>query len=421
MPGPLIESHAEWEEECSTCHTPFKRSSQSSLCVACHEEVGADVTSGSGFHGLSAGRSKRFECTRCHTDHAGRNADIIAFDEQTFDHLLTDFLLENAHATLDCAECHAEKAKFRAAKSVCVDCHADDDFHRGELGTDCDTCHSTLGWPGASFDHETTKFPLGGRHQTVPCGRCHENARYKGTDDSCVSCHRLDDIHAGQRGNDCGKCHGVAEWEGSSFDHDRNTDFRLLGRHAGVSCDQCHTTGVGGKDRPPQSCFGCHAEGDPHKGSQGRSCETCHDENGWGDRVFFDHDITRFPLSGLHTLASCEGCHVSLEFKETTKECAGCHLDADAHDGSFGKDCARCHNPNGWAAWIFDHDAETTFALVGAHGEIACATCHVSGKRMSSTTSCYVCHRRDDVHDGEFGKRCDVCHTNDSFQGRLLR
>jgi hypothetical protein len=32
------------------------------------------------------------------------------------------------------------------------------------------------------------------------------------------------------------------------------------------------------------------------------------------------------------------------------------------------------------------------------------------------SSSCGSCHRRDDVHDGEFGDDCAECHTTSSFR-----
>ena len=40
--------------------------------------------------------------------------------------------------------------------------------------------------------------------------------------------------------------------------------------------------------------------------------------------------------------------------------------------GNLGKQCARCHSPNGWGLWEFDHGKETGLVLSGAHGKRAC-------------------------------------------------
>ena len=80
--------------------------------------------------------------------------------------------------------------------------------------------------------------------------------------------------------------------------------------------------------------------------------------------------------------------------------------------------CGRCHNPNGWPLWVFDHDRETGFALDGAHAGIDCHGCHSerAARRGWLSKSCHACHKVDDVHRGEFGRACDRCHTTTSFR-----
>jgi len=75
----------------------------------------------------------------------------------------------------------------------------------------------------------------------------------------------------------------------------------------------------------------------------------------------------------------------------------------------------------GWALWDFDHDRRSSFKLDGAHRQLACARCHQrpapAGKPVADTgSSCIACHRKDDVHDGGFGPRCDQCHATDLWK-----
>jgi hypothetical protein len=154
-----------------------------------------------------------------------------------------------------------------------------------------------------------------------------------------------------------------------------------------------------------------------HKGQQGKRCDSCHNEENWSKKVSFDHDITAFPLLGMHTLASCADCHISKSYKDTKKGCNDCHGNDDKHEGRLGTECALCHNPNAWKVWRFDHDKQTDFKLDGAHKKSHCYACHkrpVKGKIDLSTT-CYQCHESDDVHLGSFGQRCERCHTTEAF------
>jgi len=52
MPGQVIEAHADIESECSSCHKMFDKAAQAQLCTDCHEEIGTDIASSMGFHGL---------------------------------------------------------------------------------------------------------------------------------------------------------------------------------------------------------------------------------------------------------------------------------------------------------------------------------------------------------------------------------
>lgn len=483
MPGPVIAGHADVEADCTRCHRPFRTQEQRDLCLDCHTDVAADQRAGEGFHGRATGAAEA-ECRSCHTDHQGRDADIVALGPETFDHDLTDYPLKGAHRRAACEGCHALDTKHRDASHACADCHGDEDIHHGSLGTSCGDCHNEQAWADARFDHDKTQFPLVGRHRDTDCALCHPAARYKNAATDCRSCHSLDDVHLGRFGPDCGSCHSATGWKATKFDHDRDTHFALRGAHRTASCESCHGTGklerlsasdcvdchraddehrgrygprcdrchgesswkstifdhdqstdfpLRGKHRDIEcrgchtgvlseekldaTCGSCHQADDVHKGQQGSACADCHNESGWTNGVFFDHDLTRFPLLGLHAAAACEQCHLSPRFKEAGLACSGCH-DDDVHLGRLGSACEQCHNPNGWRFWRFDHDTQTTFALHGAHADLECHDCHrtarTAGVRLG--VGCESCHSRDDVHFGAFGHDCARCHGDESWQ-----
>jgi hypothetical protein len=162
---------------------------------------------------------------------------------------------------------------------------------------------------------------------------------------------------------------------------------------------------------------------DVHAGKQGEQCGRCHGEDGWAEKVRFEHDMSSFPLIGLHAVVPCEECHLSAVFTDAGKVCIDCHEEDDAHDDRLGRKCASCHNPNAWSLWVFDHREKTGFALEGAHDGIECVSCHTEpvheGFRISP--SCDSCHRGDDVHEGGFGRNCDRCHNSRSFDEVEIR
>lgn len=487
MPGPVIAGHAQYEKQCDSCHVRFARQSQRQLCLSCHKEIANDLKTKTGYHSRSPDVGTK-ECSSCHTDHKGRNADIVGLKQVTFDHKLTDFPLLGKHATVACADCHKPGKRFHDVEATCYACHQKDDQHRGNLGQACADCHAETNWKDTHFDHEkTAHYALTGAHATAKCASCHADEHYKDTPDTCIGCHRKDDKHMGLNGPKCQDCHTTADWKQLLFDHFQRTGFALRGGHSGLKCEDCHSgnkfenklskecfschqkddkhDGTNGKQcadchkvtqwkdvtfdhardgnfalngahadlkcqdchkqparevKLPTDCFGCHEADDPHAGQLGKSCESCHGEVDWKRDVRFDHDLTRFPLLGKHREAMCEDCHETPKFHDAKDHCVDCHLDDDVHKRRLGDDCGLCHNPNDWRLWSFDHNAQTHFVLDGAHAGLQCEACHQKAvsatSKMNLSTSCGSCHRRDDVHDGEFGEECERCHTTQSFK-----
>jgi hypothetical protein len=418
MPGPLAEAHARYEDDCGRCHEAFDKKQQRRLCLACHDTVAKDLERKEGFHGRTR-EAATVECRHCHPDHAGRDADILGLDIETFDHAVTDFVLRDAHSRAECSACHPSGRKHRDAPVECSGCHRSDDPHRGALGERCADCHAEGGWRRARFDHGRTRFALAGAHARTACAACHPDQHYAGTPRTCSACHAVDDVHRGQRGARCEQCHDSARWERARFDHGAATGFVLRGLHTRLGCESCHAGGVFSR-RLSTDCVGCHRSDDPHDGKQGTACERCHHEDGWQRDVRFDHDLTDFPLLGLHGVVACEQCHASASYEGAPNACAECHTRDDAHAGRLGADCAACHNPNGWGLWSFDHAAQTRFALDGAHAGLACDACHLRppGEVPAISASCSSCHARDDVHRGAFGARCELCHSTSDFSDR---
>lgn len=489
MPGKVIEGHAKYEEDCKQCHSRLGTSNQKRLCLDCHEEIDADVKKKEGFHGRTETVSTQ-ECRSCHTDHIGRDADVVGLNKETFDHKFTDFPLKGAHTKVYCDSCHAKDKKYLEAPSACYDCHKEDEPHKGRLGKKCEQCHNERAWKQSEFDHDKeTDFPLKGHHKDATCNSCHPNERYKDTPQNCYACHKLNDVHNTRYGKKCQTCHTPKDWDKPTFDHDKDTDYPLIGRHKktlcdachtghlyddklkddcyschksddqhkgqnGTSCDKCHTpkswSTIGfnhdkdtdfplrGKHKPLEctachkgglykdelktECVACHKADDVHRGQQGDNCAQCHDESGWGSKVVFDHDLTDFPLIGLHATVPCEECHISRSFKDAKKECDTCHKKDDIHKKTLGPHCEQCHNPNGWPLWQFDHNTQTDFKLDGKHEGLQCSGCHK--KTVSNTIklshTCESCHRKDDPHFGQFGRNCERCHSTKSFEDAKL-
>jgi len=426
------------ESDCSTCHPehrgrdgdatefdreafdhdftdyPLKGGHRRALCEGCHP-VGRKYRAASVECGDCHGRDDVHGGklgTRCGGCHVERS-----WMETRFDHGTTRFVLDGRHRDVDCALCHPG-GSYENAATDCDGCHRLNDVHLGRFGPACEGCHSSEGWRPSRFDHDrSTKFALAGRHRAAACEACHSRGifEWKLASD-CIGCHRADDEHHGRNGPNCERCHVESAWSVAIFDHDRATKFPLRGAHRDVRCQMCHT-GTMYQESLEGRCDACHESDDVHGRQEGTGCEQCHDEREWRARVFFDHDLTRFPLLGFHAVSACEQCHATPRFKDAEIGCVGCHEGDDVHLRRLGAACEQCHNPNGWSRWRFDHGAQTDFPLHGAHVDLVCHMCHQVPYAVASglPRDCQGCHARDDVHSGAFGRGCERCHRDTSW------
>jgi len=382
---------------CANCHEPEVAHREApSVCISCH--LDDDV------HDGLRGES----CADCHTENN--------WSEVLFDHSTTSFALTGGHAISSCDTCHLSPVLADVGKT-CVACHANDDIHKGQNGSDCASCHVTENWSSATFDHFVVSgFRLFGGHDNLTCAACHNAPDHNDLGgSSCQSCHRGDDVHEGRFGTDCASCHSVKRWTPQKFDHRAETGFALPQGHEELACTDCHTGQL--TDQTPQDCGTCHQDDDPHQGQLGAVCESCHLPASWVAQTWFDHDLASFPLIGKHAEIECVDCHETAAFHNAGSDCVSCHVDDDPHNLSLGEACEDCHNPGSWQNWLFEHEAVTGFALTGAHAVTSCNDCHLQPNPANEPLSrgCNGCHRRDDVHNGRFGKNCDVCHTTNSF------
>jgi hypothetical protein len=320
-----------------------------------------------------------------------------------------------------CMACHKEVGRDvkdkqgyhgRLKAQTCRSCHTD---HRGRLAkiVQLDTKH---------FDHRQTDYQLKGKHQKVACDECHvPTKRYWEAASDCFSCHKKDDEHKGGLGKKCADCHSEADWKTTDFNHDKDTDYPLEGKHAKVKCNDCHADGRY-KDTP-ETCIGCHKKDDEHKGQYGNKCESCHSANSWKE-ITFNHDAdTKYPLRGKHRTTACNECHTGALYRQKlSDQCWDCHKRDDKHKESLGKDCASCHSESGWKdPPRFDH-GRTRFPLLGKHIKADCKDCHKNAMYKEAPLDCFACHEKDDKHEGTLGKACVDCHTErdwKSTEGRF--
>ncbi|MBK6911007.1 MAG: hypothetical protein IPH10_08805 [bacterium] len=117
--------------------------------------------------------------------------------DSTFNHNSTQFPLTGQHVTATCQQCHSS-GQYDGLPTTCVSCHLadyngtdDPDHEAAQFPTTCQTCHTTSNWD-ATFNHNSTQFPLTGQHVTATCQQCHSSGQYDGLPTTCVSCHLAD-------------------------------------------------------------------------------------------------------------------------------------------------------------------------------------------------------------------------------------
>lgn len=404
------------EAKCADCHKNNQYKNTPLACVSCHKK---DDDSRNGHKGQYG--------EKCESCHGARAWKPSSFSHDTD----TRYVLRGKHKNTSCASCHTGHLYKVKLSQDCHACHKKDDKHKESLGKNCGSCHTERSWKEpAKFDHDKTDFPLLGKHARVECKDCHKNVMFKEAPKDCYGCHRKDDKHERTLGEKCADCHTEKDWKNTAgrFDHDK-TQFRLRNAHAEktLKCTGCHKD-LRSFRKTPLDCYSCHKKNDKHEGQEGTRCEQCHNDRSWKD-TRFDHGQSRFPLTGRHIVTPCKKCHETARYKDAPRDCYACHQKEDKHKLKFGVGCESCHNTRSWELWSFDHSARTSYRLDGAHRKAACESCHREpaprGKKAALLgSSCIGCHRSEDVHDGQFGARCEQCHSADSwknFRNRIGR
>lgn len=456
--------------QCSACHKEgenkvFKfKFQEKQFCEACHTNVHDNQF------------SEKFStksCLECH------NAETFK-DLKKFDHKKTSFPLDGKHADtkVNCVDCHKATTEFISYKGInvrpkgnfkfvndnkgyCESCHTN--VHTNQFSPEtskngCYDCHTTESFKDlSSFDHNTTKFALDGKHDDpkVTCVKCHKptsefivykgvNVRPKGNfiftpvqekKEFCEACHA--NVHRDQFTQDssekkCSTCHTTETFhERKTIDH-ADTRFPLLGFHSKVDCLKCHKETSDVFKVPPKNtkhkfvffnstskddCTVCHK--DAHKGEYGKSCVDCHSESKkWKTIQNFHKD---FLLSGVHYSLKCVECHKDQRrLGGMSENCLMCHQKDDKHLGTL-PNCKECHKQEFWEVTTFKHSL-TSFPLRGAHRVTSCNSCHNTGVYQGKSNECISCHYQDKLksttvnHNIAGFETCSDCHGQFVFK-----
>jgi hypothetical protein len=441
-PGALARAHADLDktDACERCHEQGGRVRES-RCLSCHNEVAKPLAAGRGYHTKLVKSGKG--CASCHREHQGRGFPLIRWSPPAgFDHgAETGFGLAGAHAGTRCGSCHKRRPKYMGAKKTCTGCH--EDPHGGKLAGSCDTCHGVTSFrPAPKFSHDKTPFPLRDRHAQVACTACHKPAGGSSRRfdvpgaKRCSTCHG--DPHQGRTAlSACTACHSTSGWRDTKGLPPAHSPagYPLVGKHAGVSCRDCHGSSL--TSRVSRACAKCHE--DAHRGRFGDKCERCHNESGWKLRGAgasrFDHDVARYPLRGAHRRVGCNKCHTrggSYRQRYTSLRydtCDRCHqryhpeaLATVAPDTR----CEACHVVAGFEPSTFTaaSHAKARWPLEGSHRAAPCVACHTrqapAPTRLAhDKRACVDCHA--DPHRGQFDAKmaqggCAACHNQTGWR-----
>ena len=432
LPDSLSRAHAQIIpgtdiHSCDQCHTS---EGLTAGCLACHTEIAGQLDAEQGYHAFLA-EGQLLRCASCHPEHHSAAFPLVSVlswpdgDPNAFDHPHCDYQLTGRHDQLACAECHEAKqteifalpdfpqyprpSTFLGLSQECRACHVD--VHAWPSEKACLDCHDQTAFdPASAFKHEDV-FVLEGVHAGIDCVGCHpspdgagaETATadrtpgslpfHKITGQTCEECHPSP--HRTTWGAGCESCHlgRDTEWQEGMRKVDvathEPTGFALSGKHAIVSCAECHPEDQDyaqrypdpkavDYQRQPDTCQGCHE--DVHLSKLDSACATCHQTSGWKDGdLLFDHDRdTAFALDAVHRGLSCQECHAAedLTYRAEGTECAACHkVQAEAMRGQ-ARQLQIDPDPHfGRVACLDCHDMNTAKQSMASHAQ-RCADCH---------------------------------------------
>lgn len=420
---PLLGSHT--NITCAQCHTTGY-SNTSMECVSCHQ---IQFNNSRNPNHIQTGIST--DCKKCHNS--------ALWVPSLFSHSTTAFALSGKHSATACEACH--KGTTTGTSTLCYTCHKNNydtstnpNHSRVGISTDCSKCHNSTLWTPSIFTHSATAFPLTGIHLTTSCESCHKG-NTTGTSAICYSCHKTNydattnpNHLTSNIPNTCSQCHTTSGWSPAAFNHTL-TKFPLLGSHATVSCQKCHSSGY---TNTSTNCVNCHQT--PFNNSRNPNhllvgistdCIKCHNSTAWIPSVF-SHSATAFVLTGIHITTTCESCHKS-KTTGTSTLCYSCHktnYDTATNPNHVASNipttCAQCHTTSGWSPATFDHSL-TKFLLTGKHTTVSCISCHKNGY-SAIPTDCYSCHQSNYTQTtnpnhttSNFPTTCADCHTTNGW------
>ena len=400
---PLTNGHA--NVPCASCHVGnnFNLQIAATDCghAGCHLTTWQQTTNPQ--HSAAPTVFPIATCSNCH--------NTVSWQNATFDHSTTGFPLANSHQLAPagkvtaCTDCHINNnynLQIQPTDCANAQCHLNTNYGGGWQGTtnpvhssagapfaaaNCSTCHNTVSFLTATFNHATTGWPLTGSHQLAPAGKVN----------ACTDCHVGNNYNLTTANTDCYGCHQTA-WQS--------------------------TTTIGGS--VPNHITASFSTS---------MCSTCHDTVLWSDGKF-DHTTTGFPLQGPHMLPprttvtgvigpmvnACTDCHIGGNYTTgyPTTDCYGCHQSYYTSAQNYGANvpnhvaasyptaCISCHTTwvsTAWLGAVFNH---TAFQI--PHQGSSCSDCHINATNYAIFSCINACHTGNSPHTNQQ-------NTNSDHQG----
>ncbi|NQV30693.1 MAG: hypothetical protein HQ508_07390 [Candidatus Marinimicrobia bacterium] len=218
---------------CTSCHDNWDPPTEIRTCASasCHLD-NYQASSNPPHESMSFSQT----CTDCHSTTVWTPSQFV-HDVQS-----TGYLLEGAHTSVSCQQCHNPWQIVSAPRS-CADgsCHLSDyegatdpNHQSASFPLNCESCHSMDAWEPATFDHDGQSFPIySGQHRNEwnDCSQCHVDAN----DYSTFTC-----FGAG--------CHNISTMNNEHCE--------------GANCESCNGNTYPQTGVTPIECFTCHPNGD---------------------------------------------------------------------------------------------------------------------------------------------------------------
>jgi len=350
---------------------------------------------------------------------------------RNFDHVKTGFALSGVHSSQRCESCHVNGV-FRGTPRDCASCHISgarlatanvvkpQQHIPTQLG--CETCHSTLTFSGARFNHmgvaptscgtchnsvTASGKPAGHIMTQAPCGTCHRTTAWlpaTGMDHSqftvatvCANCHNgrsatgKTPTHIPTAVN-CINCHTTTGWRPTKWNHSQQP--------VANQCSTCHSGAFPPADGRPAN----HIPYQVLSGVAITNCDSCHKSGyiSWNPGMFHNN---------VSVTMQCASCHLSSAYGLTSKPATATHATVTGF-------CENCHKTtSSWFASKPDHSLFTVATN--------CSSCHngtsAAGKtatHIPTTVNCISCHTTTTWRPTKWNhtqqpvaNQCSTCHS----------